>query len=238
MRRHAQGPVSLVGMALAALTAVSTVGCGENSVEPQLGRSQTGNGAPSGAHYNLNLIGVPRDKTATMDNNNGHRIFVPLWGNAKIYLSEGDFAVLDANGTDGDGAAFSLPNPDPNNDGVTEYSVFVRALGKPNGQATLQSCYTDSTGEWCAVHFLGGVEPITVGRTHGKQTFTNVSKDLLFVDVCIEWDAITGACTTVRQLSLFEDPNLGYLWDYDNQGLKLAQLRFYEGVQTVTPWGS
>jgi len=40
----------------------------------------TGNGAPSGAHYNLNLIGVPKDKTADMTNNDGHRIFVQLTG--------------------------------------------------------------------------------------------------------------------------------------------------------------
>ena len=40
----------------------------------------TGNGAPSGSHYNLNIIGVSHDKTAAMDDNNGHRIFVQLWG--------------------------------------------------------------------------------------------------------------------------------------------------------------
>jgi len=60
-----------------------------------------GNGAPSGAHYNLNIIGVQKNKTVDMTGNSGHRIFVPLWGNAKILLTEGDYAVLDANGTDG-----------------------------------------------------------------------------------------------------------------------------------------
>ena len=40
----------------------------------------TGNGAPSGTHYNLNIIGVPKDKTADMNNNDGHRIFVQLVG--------------------------------------------------------------------------------------------------------------------------------------------------------------
>ena len=57
----------------------------------------------------------------------GSRIFVPREGNAKINLKEGDFLVLDANGTDGS-AAFQLPNPDPDNDGTTTYSVFARAL--------------------------------------------------------------------------------------------------------------
>ncbi len=196
--------------------------------------SATGNGAPSGAHYNLNIIGVPKGKTADMTGNNGHRIFVPLSGNTKILLTEGEFAVLDANGTDGT-ARFQLPNPDPDMDGTTSYSVYVRALGKPGGKAVIQSCYTDALGEeWCAADFAGGVDPITLERTKGKQTFQNVSRDLLYVDVCYAWD-VNGVCTDIRQVPLFGDDTLGYLWDYQNDGLKLAQLRFYE-IPTVTGW--
>src|SRR3989344_4307572 len=123
------------------------------SAMPVLAVDTTGNGAPSGAHYNLNIIGVPKDKTADMTGNNGHRIFVPLEGKAKILLAEGDFQVLDANGTDSNGAKFQLPNPDEDGDGTTSYSVYVRALGKPGGSAKMQSCYTDGqTGDtWCAV---------------------------------------------------------------------------------------
>jgi len=56
---------------------------------------------------------------------------VKLWGSdSKIMLTEGDFAVLDANGTDGP-AAFQLPNPDPDGDGVTEYSVYVASTRHP-----------------------------------------------------------------------------------------------------------
>jgi hypothetical protein len=201
-----------------ALTAVSSV--------------LAGNGAPNGAHYNLNLIGVPKAKTADMSGDNGHRIFVPLAGQTKILLSEGDFQVLDANGTDGT-AAFQLPNPDPDGDGTTAYSVYVRALGKPGGHAVIQSCFTDATGTWCAADFTGGVEPIVLDRTKGKQLFQNVSKDLLYVDVCIEFDAITGDCTKTDQIPLFSDDTKSYLWEYDNTGLKLAQLRFYD-VPTTT----
>src|SRR3972149_1028843 len=62
-----------------------------------------GNGAPSGAHYNLNIIGVSNPKTADMSNSNGHVIFVALGGRdntvrTKIILTEGDFAVTDKNG--------------------------------------------------------------------------------------------------------------------------------------------
>jgi hypothetical protein len=93
------------------------------------------------------------------------------------------------------------------------------------------------------VDFLGGVAPISIQRTKGGAgKFTNVSKDLLYVDYCSAWDVgpdtILGTaddvCTSLSQLPLFGDDLLSYYWSYDNQGLKLAQLRFYE-VSTVTP---
>jgi hypothetical protein len=209
--------------------------------------AQTGNGAPSGAHYTLNIIGVPKEKSPGFDGGNGHRIFVGLGrngtANTRINLGPGDFAVIDANGTDGT-AAFQLPNPDPDGDGTTLYSVYVRALGKPGGTGTLQSCYEDAQGTWCAVDFDGGVEPISLARTKGgAPKFTNVSKDLLYVDHCLAWDAgldtVLGTdddvCTDVEQIGLFSNDLLSYYWSYDNQGLKLVQLRFYE-VPTVTPW--
>src|SRR5881296_4354499 len=50
-----------------------------------------GNGAPSGPHYDLNIIGVPKDKTADAPNSNGHVIFVPLTGKCTINLLEGAY---------------------------------------------------------------------------------------------------------------------------------------------------
>jgi hypothetical protein len=206
------------------------------------GVDETGNGAPSGAHYNLNIIGVPHDKTADMTGNNGHRIFVPLEGRAKILLTEGEYKVLDANGTDRDGASFQLPNPDEDGDGITSYSVFVRALGKPGGIANMQTCYTDETGTWCAVSFDGGVEQITIERTKGKSVFENVSRDLLYIDYCAAFTDANGdgiftadECTDVDQMPLFGVDAEEFFWDYDNNGLKVAQLRFYE-VPTVSGW--
>lgn len=247
--------VSRWGPPTAALLAVGVLaGCGEEATSPAsapgpaLVRATTGNGAPSGAHYTLNIIGVPKDKSANFSGGNGSRIFVDLGktgaaANTRINLTEGEFAVLDANGTDGV-AAFQLPNPDPDGDGTTAYSVYVRALGKPGGKATMQSCYEDATGTWCAVDFVGGVEPITIERTKGGVAkFTNVSKDLLYVDYCTAWAAggdgqlgtADDVCTSVSQIALFSNSLLSYYWSYDNEGLKLAQLRFYE-VPTTTPW--
>src|SRR5213595_2121626 len=52
----------------------------------------TGNGAPSGAHYNLNIIGVSKDKTATMTVGDGHRIFVQLNGGEDAVSLNGKLA--------------------------------------------------------------------------------------------------------------------------------------------------
>ncbi len=180
----------------------------------------TGNGAPNGAHYNLNIIGVPQGKTADMTS--GNRIFVPLWGSTTIWLKQGDtFAVLDANGTDKDGASFQLPNPDPLNTGTTSYSVWSRALGKPKGTSTTTTCFTDLTGTWCSVYQM------ILVRSKGQSKFTDVSKELLYVY------ADTNNDGKLERYPLFSDTLASYFWQYDNNGLKLAQLRFYEVSSTV-----
>lgn len=181
----------------------------------------TGNGMPSGAHYNLNLIGVPKDKSADMTGNQGHRIFTPLSGKCRIDLTEGDFQVLDANCTQGN-AAFQLPNPDPDGDGITAYSVYARALGKPGGRAQATSCATDGTDTWCST------ESVVLVRESGRPTAINASKELLTVCMDLDGDTI---CDT--RSSLFSDSLLDYMWEYDNQGLKVAQLRFYEVATDV-----
>ena len=187
----------------------------------------TGNGAPNGAHYNLNLIGVSKDKSASMDDNNGHRIFVKLEGNTKIYLTEGEtFDVLDANGTDGNGARFQLPNPDPDNDGVTVYSVYARPLGKWGGQGSITPCATAAgeDGEFGTAddEEVCSMTVLVLERTKGKSSFQNVSRYLLYVYADLDGDG------QVERYNLFNDALQDYLWSYDNNGLKLVQLRFYE----------
>lgn len=194
-----------------------------------------GNGAPSGPHYNLNIIGAKFDKNEDFDGGNGHRIFVDLNGPTKIMLAEGPFAVLDANGTDGT-AEFQLPNPDPENTGTSEYSVFARALGKPGGKADM----TTGAYEWIDLNGDGIVDPgelfvrmsvitLKLNRTNGKQSFTNVTKYLLYIYVDLDGDG------KAERYNLFNDALQDYFWQYNNQGLKLCQLRFYPGVQTTVP---
>ena len=213
--------MSITGVALAA---------GIFSMSALAGQDQTGNGAPSGPHYNLNLIGVP-DKDGDGLNGNGHRIFVSLTGRTNIWLfnsddpgGSGGFRVLDYNGTDGD-AAFELPNPDPDCDGTTEYSVFARALGN-SGKATVTTCAedkTDSTTFYCST---GASNILVMDRNekNGKSSFDNVSRELLYV-------SFDGG----KRYPLFGDDNFNYYWDYDNEGLRIAQLRFYEIETVVDP---
>ena len=210
--------------------------------------AQTGNGAPNGAHYNLNIIGVPKGKTADMTGNNGHRIFVPLGkdgvtASTKIYLIEGEgpdeFAVLDANGTDGR-AEFMLPLPaecyatlDPVTGDITtpasctvSYTVWARALGKPGGQAWMKTCVEDPDlpgGYLCSV----AEYTLHLERKNGRSQFENVTEELLFVSANFDLDP------TIEHVQIFDPMFDSYYWQYDNQGLKLLQLRFYMGDYTI-----
>ena len=188
--------------------------------------AQTGNGAPSGSHYNLNIIGVSHDKSANMNQGSGNVIFVDLGSKdvsvtSKILLSQaatGVFGVIDKNGTDGE-ASFELPAPG-------SYTIWARELGKPGGGATMTTCATDITvtgpeaGDICSI-----LHEVFVRGT-GKSSFRNVTTNLTTITLdAASAAALACGSTTV---SLFDPCLLGYFWQYDNNGLKLLQLRFYE----------
>jgi len=209
----------------------------------------TGNGAPSGSHFNLNIIGVPKDKTADMNNNDGHRIFVELvGGNSATSISGTDFStiskvnkiflvpapptesfqVLDANATDQNGALFQLPA-----DVSTAWTVWARALGKPGGKADMTTCATTNV---TVTDPITGVTTTTTEvlcsltttlhlvRTKNAK-FQNVTSSLLFVTLSAADQALT-TCTKAT-VALFDSCLQNYFWNYDNHGLKLLQLRFY-----------
>lgn len=224
----------------------------------------TGNGSPKAKKlYSLNIIGVSNPKTADMDKSSGHVIFVPLEGKAKINLQEApegeSFAVLDKNGTDNDGALFQLPDPglDPyvvgdkgDADTISDYSVFVRPLGKPGGWATITTCADvvnseladflspkivkailnnpGGFGGYASVEQVG--KDITL-RTKGKSTFQNVTAELLTIVLKVELDTdgdgIVDETVYVR-IPIFDDIIENEYWEYDNNKLKLLQVRFYE----------
>ena len=220
---------TLAALALACSDSAATAPSA-TPAQPSQSSLSTGNGAPSGAHYNLNIIGVPKDKSADFSGGNGGRIFVDLVGSTKINLTEGSYDVLDANGTDGT-AAFQLPNPD-NGSGQLAYSVWVRALGKPGGSASMASCFTElsTATTWCN----SGELVVNLSRVAGGQKFVDVSKQLLQVCADVNSDPLV---TTLQLVPLFSTLGTDYFWQYDNNGLKLAQMRFYP-ISTTTIGGT
>jgi hypothetical protein len=221
----------------------------------------TGNGAPSGSHFNLNIIGVPKDKTAAMTGNDGHRIFVQLNGGEdaaslngklanqltkvnKISLQPApageSFQVLDANATDANGALFQLPA-----DVSATWTVWARALGKPGGSSKTTTCATVTVTDPITLvttqEAICSMGTLTMTRTKGKQSFTNVSADLLFITITVDptTNLALATClgvTTSTQVAvpLFNGCLQDYFWNYQNDGLKLLQLRFYAG-SAITP---
>ena len=97
------------------------------------GVALAGNGAPSGPHYNLNIIGVEKGKNPTMTGTKGHTIFVGLNKdgskvNSRIYLTEGDFEVCDRNGFDPAYSCELDENGDPIMIGRQDGAVFQLPL--------------------------------------------------------------------------------------------------------------
>ncbi|MBC2699032.1 MAG: hypothetical protein HF976_11010 [ANME-2 cluster archaeon] len=191
------------------------------------GNDNKGNGAPSGQHYNLNLIGKDKIDILPNDDNNGHRIFVNLYKRTKISLEEGPFEVIDADGTDGK-AVFQLPKPentyvtDPATGEVTEfvpgaYEVYIRPLGKPGGNGNITTCAFDSE----ANETVCSTNNVILVREKGKSTFGDVTQELTTITY---FDEESGKWITV---DIFDESLEGYFWDYDNNGLRLVQLRFY-----------
>ena len=227
--------------------------------------AQTGNGAPSGSHYNLNIIGVDKGKTAPLTGSERHTIFVALNSrgdvSSKIYLVPGDdFRVCDGNAFDpafdcsGNqiqkiGAVFMLPcntnldagtDPDgepstliPCDDTALEptlaYEVWARALGKPGGDAIITTCATetvdiDNDG---TLDTECSTENVVLVRNPGKSTFTNVTQQLTSLVVCFDVDPTVAVDVDCFRYALFTGGLEDWFWNYDNNGLRLAQIRFY-----------
>lgn len=84
----------VLALGLAAVVAFTFTACDDQPTEPEQQFSELqaslGNGYPVPSFdYKLNIIGVPRDKSADMDNNNGRRIFVQLNSTGNTVTSPG-----------------------------------------------------------------------------------------------------------------------------------------------------
>jgi hypothetical protein len=191
----------------------------------------TGNGAPTGPHFNLNIHGVAGGQG--FNGNNRNDIFVPLQGKCQINLVQAptiDFQVLQPDCVNNPPASFELPAPCAISattglctSTTTVYSVWARALAKPGGSSSTTTCATDpTTGELvCSIGAFVSVQ----ARKSGKSSFGDVSSDLLFLTTCVNGKSVS--------TPIFSQNYQNYFWQYDNQGLKLLQLRLYQVPSNV-----
>ncbi len=113
-----------------------------------------GNGAPSGKHFNVNIIGVPNEKNENFDGGNGARIFVSRTGTTSFFVHGGNsFAILDHDGTDGK-VGTGLEDPGiifPYDAAVTDQTwrvqIWVRLLGPKGSEVNWTSYYYDTVGD-------------------------------------------------------------------------------------------
>ena len=224
-----------------------TLGAAIVSIPGLAQQTITGNGAPSGAHYDLNIIGVTNGKSPLLTGSNRHTIFVPLvsdQGNldtdvasgTDILLTQGPFTVCDGNAFDAayacdgtqiakQGAVFQLPCntniatatgttlvpcTSTGAGSVANYEVWARVVGTPGGSGTITTCATDLSTNTVVCN--------------AKDTLLVRNKPNRFSNVT---NALTSLVTGTQTVSLFGTGFQNFFWDYDNNGNKLLQLRFY-----------
>lgn len=212
------------------------------------GQETTGNQTPSGAHWNINIIGHPK-KGISGDYSSGHSIIIPLRNvngqtllcgdgvqvfddngqttdieptGAKIYFKAGDhFEIIDRDATDSNGATIMVPvgDADPvTGDIPVNFDVYIRVLGKPNKCMNINAFAYDLDQN---LWYQTGT--VSLSRKTGKSVF--VTANILFT-VCIT-DPVTNQCTGAYR-SVFNTVFDSYFWSILNDGTRLVQLRLYQ----------
>jgi hypothetical protein len=206
----------------------------------------------SGPHYNLNLLGKDKCPGDDLKGTSRHTIMVLLnFSDAsepnsivgdgdvlyadldkrnKIFLAPGPyFQVTDGNACDKDGAAFTLPDSI-----ASAWDIYVRELGKPGGTGSITTCGV-AAGEDGVIgnqddEVVCSSESVDLIRKAGRPVWKNVTKDLTTIDyqTLVGYDAVTNEPIYVDDtVALFDAAFYQYFWDYDNNGLRLVQMRFY-----------
>jgi hypothetical protein len=218
------------------------------SVLATTGLAQNNNPCPGAKEYQVNIIGVPKGKNPSMTGTNGHRIFVPLNGSTKIYMT-GDtspdtglqcgsaFTVTDANGTDGSAELLVPCEPIAVGDPGVCFDVFATPLGTPGGNADVDvvCSFDDSVigGELVQGSCATGTIDFSLTRNGGKpvqKDITNFMRASGCIDVNNDDVCNTGDIQFNNVWIFNVEQLLEYYWNYDNQGLRVAQLRFCEGT--------
>lgn len=155
-----------------------------------------------------------------------------------------------------DFSAYNVTTGEGKTDTQAEYTVLVRPLGKPGGMASITTCaelvdtelvssgllsktFVRALNKTCTVNpdALASVEQVSsemLTRPKGKSEFTNVTAELtsivLMVLVDDDGDLETTDDQTIEyvRVPIFDSILDGEYWEYDNDGLKLCQVRFYD----------
>ena len=234
------------------LAALGLLACSLGS--PSLHAGAFGNDGMVGKHFQVNLIGVSHDKIVDMTDSNRRAIFVPLDSGDDVarkvkikYVAGDSFAVLDGNATDDNVAIIQVPHEycDDYTSGCTDlvaYDVYAIALGKPHGSAlvsaecnyTLDVVDAGGTGDLaCEDTLLMG--SFELSRSKGKPKVEDIT-DIFRAEGCLDVAELDGTYSGTCESGDIEFSNLWifnieqleyYMWDYDNNGLKLMQVRFY-----------
>jgi hypothetical protein len=205
----------------------------------------TGNGAPNGPHYDLNIIGVSNPKSADMTNSNRHTIFVALGKKntvaTNIWLTPGPFQVCDGNGFDQatdcngnpiqvpgqagnqPGAVFQLPcDTLTNGDVVNPCDPTVDTAAYSIYARALGTPYGSADVTTCAYDTT--TLPATLVCSTNNHVFLRSKGKSSFIDVT---SLLTTIVTSTTSYEIFSPLLQDYFWQYTNSGLKLLQLRFY-----------
>lgn len=149
-----------------------------------------------------------------------------------------NFQVLDANATDDDEATLLVPcEPIEVGDPGICFDVFATGLGGPGGSANVDVvCEFDETCIDCDIVEgtcdMGNVD-FDVYRGKGKPVTEDIT-GVFRASGCIDADTEDGLLCGDDELDIIfrnvwifnVEELLYYYWDYDNNGLKLMQVRF------------
>lgn len=183
------------------------------------------------------------DDNTIVDDQPGQKIVYEdqaLDGKTKIYFNSSDdcvrdengvvqeFDIVDRNATAPDlEAHVCLPTAD---DGKMKYDVFVRILGKPNRCMDINGLvyYEGDWYEGSGWYWSGSIH---LARKGGKSQWVKAN-DLFDIWWCsepvLDEDGSWLGCDLEEEYSVFSDFFLDYMWQINNRGARIVQVRFYE----------
>lgn len=205
----------------------------------------------NGPHFNLNLVAKDKVMPGDYDNESRHTIFIPLdtsgftpfESGSKEYsdlpasetgvrinvTQDTDWAVIDGNATDGVGA-FQIA--------AGKWDVYIAVKAKSPKVADPSTYIAGWIEAWDNMHTLWYYLKVGEVTVRKNGSWTDASTILWVSDAEDPFDIVTGAPMWVFDYMPLMDAltfgagedrfsDLAYLWQVDNHGNKLIQLRFY-----------